>query len=154
MPSAVFVVYGQRVVKSTEGRKTRFPRRNLVTIRRILIAAIEKGYSPEEVAKIVDCGRSTVYGRISAYRNRRDALLQVKVSSRRPPLLTKAQMNQLRKSIVGKDPGPLRFEFALWTCAIVRDLIFERYKVQMTLQGVGNVLHRLGLSAQRLLLRA
>lgn len=144
----------QRGVNATEGQQTRVRRRDLVAIRRMVIDAIEKGHSPEEVAEIVDCGRSTVYGWIAAYRDRGDELFQVKAPSGRPPLLTKRQMNQLRKWIVGKDPRQLRFEFALWTREMVRDLIFERYGVQMTLQGVGKVLHRLGLSAQRPLVRA
>lgn len=85
----------------------------------MVIAAIEKGHSPEEVAEIVDCGRSTVYGWSAAYRDRGDELFQVEAPSGRPPLLTKRQMKQLRKWIVGKDPRQLRFGFALWTREMV-----------------------------------
>ena len=145
---------GKRVLVSAAGRRTRVPRRDLAETRRKVIAAVEKGFSPDEVAEIFDCGRSTVYGWIAAHRARGEGLFEVKKPSGRPPLLTKRQTNQLRKWIVGKDPRQLRFEFALWTREIVRDLIFERFGVEMTLQGVGKLLRRLGLSAQRPLVRA
>lgn len=63
-------------------------------------------------------------------------------------------MHQLCKWIMGKDHRQLRFGFALWTREMVRDLIFERYGVHMTLEGVDRVLRRLWLSAQRPLVGA
>ncbi len=145
---------GKRVLVSATGKRTRVARRDLAATRRKVIAAIDKGLSPEDVAEIFDCGRSTVYGWVAAYRARGEGLFEVKEPSGRPPLLTNRQTNQLRKWIVGKDPRQLRFEFALWTREMVRDLICERYGVEMTLQGVGKLLRRLGLSAQRPLVRA
>jgi transposase len=145
---------GKRVVVSAPGKCTRVARRDLAETRRKVIGAIDKGFSPEEASEIFDCGRSTVYGWLAAYRAQGEDSFEVKKPSGRPPLLTKRQTNQLRKWIVGKDPRQLRFEFALWTREIVRDLIAERYGVEMTLQGVGVLLRRLGLSAQRPLVRA
>ena len=42
----------------------------------------------------------------------------------------------------------------MWTRRIVRDLIRQQFDVEMTPQGVGKLLHRLGLSPQRPLYRA
>ncbi|MGH9652626.1 MAG: IS630 family transposase [Bryobacteraceae bacterium] len=60
----------------------------------------------------------------------------------------------LRRTIVGKDPRQLRFEFALWTRDMVGELIFERYGVAMSKSAVGRLLKRMGLSPQRPLVRA
>ena len=57
-------------------------------------------------------------------------------------------------SEVGRDPRQFQFDFALWTRRIVRDLIRQQFDVEMTPQGVGKLLHRLGLSPQRPLYRA
>ena len=142
------------LVSATTAKRARIPRRELASTRRKVIGAIEKGYSPEEAAEIFDCGRSTVYGWLAAHRAAGERFFEVKKPSGRPPLLTKRQTNQLYKWIVGKDPRQLRFGFALWTREIVRDLISERFGVEMTLQGVGKLLRRMGLSPQRPLVRA
>ena len=55
---------------------------------------------------------------------------------------------------MGRDPRQFQFDFALWTRKIVRDLIHAQFGVEMTPQGVGKLLHRLGLSPQRPLYRA
>jgi hypothetical protein len=51
--------------------------------------------------------------------------------------------------LVGRDPRQFQFDFALWTRRIVRDLIRRQFGVEMTPQGVGLLLRRLGLSPQR-----
>jgi hypothetical protein len=56
--------------------------------------------------------------------------------------------------LVGRDPRQFQFDFALWTRRIVRDLIRRQFGVEMTPQGVGLLLRRLGLSPQRPLYRA
>ncbi len=44
--------------------------------------------------------------------------------------------------------------FALWTRDLVREVIKRTFGVSYTRQGVGKLLHRLGLSPQRPLVRA
>lgn len=70
------------------------------------------------------------------------------------PKLTERQAAQLRGIIIGPDPRQLQFEFALWTREMVRELIRRKFGVAFTPQGVGKLLHRLGLSPQRPLVRA
>ena len=68
--------------------------------------------------------------------------------------LTDRQISQLRGWLVGRDPRQFQFDFALWTRKIVRELIRRQFSVEMTPQGIGKLLHRLGLSPQRPLYRA
>src|SRR6476661_1112191 len=70
------------------------------------------------------------------------------------PKLTDQQSSELRGWLVGRDPRQFQFDFALWTRRIVRDLIRLQFDVEMTPQGVGQLLRRLGLSPQRPLYRA
>jgi transposase len=48
----------------------------------------------------------------------------------------------------------LKFPFALWTRAMVRELIRDRFGVEMSEVNVGRLLHKLGLTPQRPLRRA
>jgi DDE superfamily endonuclease/Winged helix-turn helix len=56
--------------------------------------------------------------------------------------------------VVGNDPRQLRFTFALWTRAMVRELIRREFGVRLSEVSVGRLLRKLGLSPQRPLYRA
>jgi transposase len=56
--------------------------------------------------------------------------------------------------VVGNDPRQLRFAFALWTRAMVRELIGREFGVRLSEVSVGRLLGKLGLSPQRPLYRA
>lgn len=63
-------------------------------------------------------------------------------------------MAQLRGWIIGNDPRQLQFEFGLWTREMIGELIKRKFGVGFTPQWVGKLMHRLGLSPQRPLVRA
>ncbi|HEX3213398.1 MAG TPA: IS630 family transposase, partial [Actinomycetota bacterium] len=56
--------------------------------------------------------------------------------------------------VVGNDPRQLQFTFALWTRAMVRELIRREFAVRLSEVSVGRLLRKLGLSPQRPLYRA
>jgi hypothetical protein len=55
---------------------------------------------------------------------------------------------------VGNDPRQLQFTFALWTRAMVRELIRREFGVRLSEVSGGRLLRKLGLSPQRPLYRA
>ena len=55
---------------------------------------------------------------------------------------------------MGNDPRQLQFAFALWTRAIIRELIRREFDVRLSEVSVGRLLRKLGLSPQRPLYRA
>src|SRR5919197_5797173 len=55
---------------------------------------------------------------------------------------------------LGNDPRQLRFAFALWTRAMIRELIRREFGVRLSEVSVGRLLRKLGLSPQRPLYRA
>ena len=56
--------------------------------------------------------------------------------------------------MVNKNPQQLNFPFALWTAAMVRTLIAERFNIGLSHSSVCRLLNQLGLTAQRPLWRA
>jgi transposase len=132
----------------------RVPRRQLRDIREFAITAIQKGMHPEDVADLYDVGRSTVFNWRKEYLEKGAAALTVKNAPGRTPRLTAAQLEQVRKWVVGKDPRQLQFDFAMWTRQMVRDLISREFGVEYTLQAVGVILRGMGLSPQKPLVRA
>ena len=132
----------------------RVKRRGLEEKRAQAIRLIEAGTHPEVVAAAFEVGRSTVYGWLSAYRQKGEESFKVGRAPGAKPKLSVKQVEKLRSLVVGKDPRQLRFDFALWTRDMVRTLIMDRFGVQMSRQGVSNLLKRMGLSPQRPLVRA
>ena len=65
-----------------------------------------------------------------------------------------AQLQRLYTLVVGNDPRQLQFAFALWTRAMVRELIGREFGVRLSEVSVGRLLRKLGLSPQRPLYRA
>jgi len=134
--------------------ETRVPRRKLRDIRELAVSAMNKGMHPDKVADLYDVGRSTVYNWRKEYLDKGTAAFTVKSAPGRTPRLTGAQLERLRELVVGRDPRQLQFDFALWTRQMVRDLIKREFGVDYTPKAVGNILHRMGLSPQRPLVRA
>jgi transposase len=56
--------------------------------------------------------------------------------------------------VVNKNPQQLNVPFALWTAAMVRILIAERFNIDLSHSSVCRLLNQLGLTAQRPLWRA
>ena len=115
---------------------------------------MEQGLAVEDVAAAFGVGRSTVYGWWSAYQKFGEKSFVVGKAKGAVPKLSPRQVAGLRRTILGKDPRQLRFEFALWTRDMVGELIKERYGVEMSKSAVGRLLKRMGLSPQRPLVRA
>ena len=72
----------------------------------------------------------------------------------RPPKLTERQRAWVYRTVTENNPLQLNFEFALWTRAMVRDLIQRRYGVTLSLASVGRLLRSMELTSQRSVRRA
>lgn len=113
----------------------------------------ERGMSSDEIASVIGCGRSTVFGWLAAYRKSGQDGLRVKIASGRPTKLSAEQEAELY-AMLKKNPQQLEFDFALWTRKMVRDLVVRKFGIELTLPSVGNLLRRMGMSPQRPLVRA
>jgi len=118
------------------------------------VQAVGRGQRAEVVAEVLGFARSTVFGWVQAARIGGEQALETRPTPGPPPRLAAKQMQRLRKLLVGRDPRQLQFEFALWTRALVAELIEREFGVKLSLATVGRILHQLGMSPQRPVYRA
>jgi transposase len=135
-----------------DGRK--LDHKTLEQLRIRAVGQIQQGAHPDEVAAGLGMTRAAVYGWLAKYREGGLEALKGRPVPGRPPKLSGVQLGRLYGLVVGNDPRQLRFAFALWTRAMVRELIRREFGVALSEVSVGRLLRSLGLSPQRPLYRA
>ena len=128
------------------------------TLEAIRIRAVlrieEDGETPSEVMRVLGFARTVVYSWLAKYRaGGVDALRALPIPGR-PPKLTERQRAWVYRTVTENNPPQLNFEFALWTRAMVRDLIQRRYGVTLSLASVSRLLRSMELTPQRSVRRA
>jgi len=68
--------------------------------------------------------------------------------------LTAAQEQEVQRLLIDKTPDQLKFPFALWTREAVKQLIRQRYGMEMPIRTVGEYLKRWGFTPQKPVKRA
>lgn len=135
-----------------DGRQLSHETLEEIRIRAVL--RVEAGESPEVVIKALGFSRRCIYNWLAAYREGGLEALKAKKLEGRPTKLSGKQIQQLYRIIVNKTPLQFSFAFALWTCALIRELIRKKFGVHLSEVSVGRLLKKLGLSPQRPLFRA
>jgi len=139
-------------VKATDGRK--LDHKTLEEIRTRAVQRVQAGESPEAVIQTLGFTRSCIYEWLARYRTGGWAGLKAKALAGRPKKITARQMEWLWKTITQSNPLQHRFEFALWTRQMVQVLLWEEFRLQLSLASVSRLLAQLGLTCQRPLFRA
>lgn len=138
--------------KQFDGRRLDHKTRENIRIRAVKL--VEQGESPEQVIKALGFHRSCIYEWLAKYREGGTEALKTRKISGRPQKLNGRQVKNIYDIVTSKNPLQLKFEFALWTRDMVRELIWSRFKVKMSLVSVGRLLKKIGLSPQKPLHRA
>jgi transposase len=138
--------------KVFDGRQ--LPRKAKEQLRMAAVNRVEAGESPEFVAAGLGINRRTIYRWIEAFHYGGEAALKAKPIPGAPPKLDAKQMARLARIVRTKNPLQLNFEFALWTLAMIRELIRRDFAVRLSEVSVGRLMRRLGFSPQRPLYRA
>lgn len=139
-------------MRKTDGRK--LDHKTLEALRVRTVEQVQAGASPEVQAKALGLRRSTVYNWLAMYRSGGWAALKAKPLAGRPKKISASQLEWLYKTVVGSNPLQHRFEFALWTRQMIRILLWEEFRLKLSLASVGRLLAQLGLTCQRPLFRA
>jgi transposase len=139
-------------MRDNDGRK--LDHKTLEQLRIRTVGQVEQGAHPDEVAAGLGMTRAAVYAWLAKYREGGLEALKARPVPGRPPKLSGTQLARLYGLVVGNDPRQLRFAFALWTRAMVRELIRREFGVRLSEVSVGRLLRKLGLSPQRPLYRA
>lgn len=139
-------------MEEQDGRKLSHETLEAIRIRAVL--QVEAGESPEVVIKALGFDRTCIYRWIAAYREGGLDALKAKTIEGRPRKLSGKQIQKLYGIIVKNSPLQFRFAYALWTCALIREVIREKFGVRLSEVSVWRLLKKLGLSPQRPLFRA
>jgi len=139
-------------MKDNDGRS--LSREALEQIRIHAVKRVESGESPEAVIKALGFERVCIYRWIAKYRYGGIEALKAKKAPGRKPLLSGEQLMKLFDIVQNKTPEQYEFPFALWTSAIIRDVIKRVFGISLSEVSVWRTLHKLGLSPQRPLRRA
>ena len=116
------------------------------------IVLFRKGMTRGEIAEVVGAHRNTVGEWIRVWKE--DGLNGLKVQAPGRPKgtgrkLTPAQETEVRRSLVDKTADQLKFDFALWTREAVRELIRDRFSIEMPLRTITDYLRRWGFTPQK-----
>jgi transposase len=113
------------------------------------VKQVMAGVSPELVTKTLGFSRNRIYHWLALYRSGGfEALKNSENLGGRPPLLDWVQIKQIYYMIKDETPEQYKFPFALWTIELVREVIRQKFNVNMSSVSVWT-LRSLGLTPQR-----
>lgn len=138
--------------KILDARK--LPRKAKEQLRIAAVSRVNAGESPEVVAAGMGINRRQIYRWIEAFHYGGEDALKAKPIKGAPPKLDAKQMAKLARIVREKNPLQLKFEYALWTLAIIRELIRREFAINISEVSVGRIMRRLGFTPQRPLYRA
>jgi transposase len=139
-------------MRTNDARK--LDHKTLEAIRTRAVEQVQAGESPEAVVKALGFSRACIYNWLAAYRAGGWHALRAKPLLGRPKKISGSQMKWIYNAVTLKNPMQFKFEFALWTRGMIRNLIHERYGIKLSLPSVGRLLAQLGLTCQKPLMRA
>lgn len=126
-------------------------------IRKAIVRMLKKGMKGREIAKLLDVSEGHVSNVKKAYAENGIAGIKPKHQGRKygeKRILTPEQEKEIQQIIIDKDPLQLKFKECMWTRNNIRQLIKEKYGIDMKLSTLGYYLARWGFSVQRPVKRA
>ncbi len=128
----------------------------LEEMRMLALQRMREGEKPAVVSASFGMHRTWAYKVRAAAAGRGNGAraLRSTRSSGRPRSLKPTQERQVFRWVNGRNPRQYGFDFGLWTRQIVRELVLQRFGVNLSLASIGALLARLGLTPQKPLQRA
>ena len=126
-------------------------------IRKAIVRMLKKGMKGREIARILDVSEGHVSNVKKAYAENGIEGIKPKHQGRKTGekrIHTPQQEKENKSIIVEKDPDQLCLKGCMWTRNNIRDLIREKYGIDMKLSTLGYYLARWGFSVQRPVKRA
>jgi transposase len=138
-------------MRETDAR--RLKHNELTELRKRGVSAVQDGQHAVLAAKVLGIQKSTLFGWLARYRRGGWTALDAHKRGGRPPKLTAKMLRWIYETVM-KDPRQLEFPFALWTSAMVAELIWRKFHIRLSKASVCRLLNQLGFSPQRPLWRA
>ncbi|MCU7937579.1 MAG: IS630 family transposase [Candidatus Thiodiazotropha sp. (ex Dulcina madagascariensis)] len=123
-------------------------------IRRMAVQRVFEGESPTKVIRSYGMNDRTIYPWIRKAKAEGLDSLGPLPRAGRTRSLTEEQEREVARWVINGDPRQYGFDFGLWTRQIVADLIQNRLGIELSINSVGRLLHRQGITPQKPLRRA
>ena len=117
----------------------------LEAMRERAVHSVQGGEHPEVVARVIGVDRSAVYSWLAQYRHGGWGALKAKPLFGRPRKLDGKKLQWIYHTVTQKSPLQLKFEFAVWTRAMIGALIKDKFNISLSLVSVGRLLAQLGI---------
>lgn len=118
------------------------------------VKMMREGYSAGEVAALFEVSTRAVFKWVAAFSEGGQNALVAKLGAGRPLKLKPEQLEWIAKTVRDHTPDQLRFEFGLWTLALIGRLIERQFQVKLSLPTLSKTMRLLGFTAQRPVHRA
>lgn len=139
-------------MRKNDGRKLNRDAQEALRIR--AVTSVKSGESPEVVATVLGVNRTTIYDWLAKHREGGLSALKKRKAPGRTPKLEGKKIKWIFDTITSKNPHQLKFEFALWTREMIQKLIWNKFKIKLSLPSIGRLLAQLGLTCQKPLYKA
>lgn len=124
-------------------------------VRMIAVRAVrENGFSPEDVSELLGISRSSVYAWLKCFKSEGYAGLETKKAPGAEPVVSEEMDVWLKQTVLETTPEAFGYDTPLWTCALLAEVLAERFGVEVGGATINAHLHRLGLSVQKPTYRA
>jgi len=139
-------------MEKTDARK--LTSEQLTEVRRRAVAAVQRGESPSETARVFGVSKAAVFNWIALYRQGGWDALDAKKRGGRKPKLDAGAMQWIYRTVTLGNPDQLKMPFVLWSAKLLAAAIKSKFGVPPSRASVCRLPHQLGLSPQRPLWRA
>ena len=127
------------------------------SIRISAVKMVLKGHTSKSVSELFEVSAQAVCKWLKLYRNGGFKALKNKQRGKRKDTgrrLSEDQEWSIIRTIVDKCPNQLKFPFALWTREAVRQLILNRFEIDLPLRTISDYLKRWDMTPQKPIKRA
>lgn len=118
------------------------------------VKMMREGYSASDVASLFGVSTRAVFKWVAAFSEGGQNALVAKAGAGRPLKLKPEQLEWIAKTVRDHTPDQLRFEFGLWTLALIGRLIERQFQITLSLPTLSKTMRLLGFTAQRPVHRA
>ncbi len=123
-------------------------------MRQQAVKAVQNGESVASVARAYGLNVRTVFRWLADFAEGGQNALLAKPIPGRPQKVNPDQMRWLAKTLRDDTPLQHKFEFALWTLAMVGEVLYQQFDIRLSKSALSRLLKILGFSPQRPLYRA
>lgn len=128
--------------------------KELTRFREQAVSMVQSGRTPEEVHRVMGVARSTLFGWLSRYRQGGWHALKARKRGGRRMKMDASKIQWVYETVRDKNPEQLKLPFALWTCPMIAEAIWRKFKIRISRWSVMRLLRQLGLTPQRPLHKA